>query len=239
MCAAILYPTDLTDRQYELLEEFLPAPKSGPGMSGRPAVNLRQVINGILYVNKTGSQWRMLPKDFGNWNTVYHYFNDWRKAGIWERIMNALNKKERERQGRNPEPSAACADSQSVKTVTQGNQAGFDGGKKADGRRRHILTDTPGLIIAVFVAAANFGERRGLKELSADYSAEGAIRPRRIRADGGYGGVPLKEWMRRIKNACGIVLEIAEKEGKGFNSVKHRRAAERTFAWLDNFRRHS
>ena len=131
---AVVYPSDLTDPQYNLIEEYLPKPKSGDGKPGRPASNLRSVINAILYVNKTGCQWRMISKEYGHWNTIYNYFRIWRKDGVWENIMSFLNRKERKRQGRNPEPSAGCADSQSVKTVTPGNDVGFDGNKKTDGR---------------------------------------------------------------------------------------------------------
>ena len=109
MTDSSVYPTDLTDAQWELLKELLPKSKSGPGKPGRPTVNIRQAVNGILYVNKTGCQWRMLPKEFGDWNTVYHYFNNWRKDGTWANAMEMLTRKERERQGKNPEPSAVCA----------------------------------------------------------------------------------------------------------------------------------
>jgi len=181
----------------------------------------------------------MLPREFGHWNSVYHYFIKWRKDGVWADVMKALNRRERQRQGRNPEPSAGCADSQSVKTVTQGNQVGFDGGKKVDGRKRHILVDTLGLIPAVLVTAANASERRGLQELLLDYFAEGAKRLRKIWVDGGYSGNPLKGWVWRLKQTWKISLEVVENTGKGFNLVKRRWVVERTFAWLNNFRRHS
>lgn len=234
-----VYDTDLTNPQWELLKGLIPKAKSGLGKRGRPTIDIRQAMNGILYINKTGAQWRMLPKEFGNWNSVYYYFSNWQKGGVWSNIMEVLSQKERERQGRNPEPSAGCVDSQSVKTVTQGNQVGFDGGKKVDGRKRHILVDTLGLVLAVFVTAANFSERRGLQELLADYFAQGIRRLRKIWVDGGYSGEPLKQWLMRLKVPQKISLEVVEKQGKGFNLVKRRWVVERTFAWLNNFRRHS
>lgn len=234
-----VYPTDLTDSQWELLKELLPAPRSGPGKAGRPTLNLRQVVNGILYVNKTGCQWRMLPKEYGNWNSVYKYFSNWRKEGVWVDAMEILTRQERERQGRNPEPSAGCIDSQSVKTVTQGIDVGYDGGKKVDGRKRHILVDTLGLVLVVFVTAANFSERTGLKHLLLDWFAGGVRRLRRIWVDGGYSGEPLQLWVGKLKKSWKVVLEVVEKEGQGFNLVKRRWVVERTFAWINNFRRHS
>lgn len=235
-----VYDTDLTEPQWELLKDLVPKPKSGHGRPGRPTINIRQVVNGIIYANKTGCQWRMLPREFGNWNSVYCYFSNWRKAGVWNSVMEELNRKERKRQGRNPEPSAGCVDSQSVKTVTQGgDHIGFDGGKKVDGRKRHILVDTLGLILAVFVTAANFSERRGLQELLLDYFSQSVRRLRKIWVDGGYSGNPLKQWVRRLKKTWKISLELVEKQGKGFNLVKRRWVVERTFAWLNNFRRHS
>lgn len=236
---ATVYQTDLTDSQWELLQDLLPKPKSGPGKRGRPTIDIRQAINGILYLDKTGCQWRMLPREFGNWNSVYYYFKKWRVDGVWANILEALNRKERQRQGKNPEPSAGCVDSQSVKTVTQGNQVGFDGGKKVDGRKRHILVDTLGLILVVFVTAANASERRGLQELLLDYFAEGTKRLRKIWVDGGYSGEPLQKWVKRLKKTWRISLEVVEKQGKGFNLVKRRWVVERTFAWINNFRRQS
>ena len=122
-------------------------------------------------------------------------------------------------------------------TAAQGNETGFDGNKKTGGRRRHILTDASGLIFAVIAAAADSGEREGLRHLLADYFAQGARRLRRISADGGYSGMPLYERVLKIKKTWKVILELAEKQGKGFNAAKKRWAAERAFAWLNNFRR--
>ena len=194
-----IYPTDLTDSEWAIFEGFLPKAKSCSGCSGRPTIDVRQVINGIFYLNKTGCQWRMMPVDFGHWNSIYHYFRKWQKTNIWNNAMQRLNQMERKRQGKQTHPSAGCVDSQSVKTVTQGNQVGFDGGKKIDGRKRHILVDTMGLILTVLISAANMGERRGFKELLLDYFADGVKRLRYIWLDAGYSGNPLKEWVFLLK----------------------------------------
>ena len=238
MNTSIAYPSDITNSQWELIQHLLPKSKSGAGKSGRPSSDIRQVLNGILYLNKTGCQWRMIPKNFGNWNTIYYYFKRWREDGIWNEIMQSLNKMEREKVKRN-EPSAACIDSQSVKTVTQGNQVGYDGNKKIDGRKRHIMVDTLGLIITVLVTAANVNDQVGLKHLLLDYFADGVKRLRKIWVDGGYNGEPLKEWVKKLKATWKIDLEVVKRTGIGFTLVKKRWVVERTFAWLNNFRRNS
>ena len=155
MSANRQYPTDLTDEQWELIQPLLPERKWQSGGRGRPPVDLRRVINGIFYLKKTGCQWRMLPKDFGNWSTVYGYFKRWRGGEVWADLMKQLRQMERVRQGRKPEPSAGSIDSQSIKTATQNDDIGFDWNKRIKGRKRHILVDTLGLIIAVVVTAAN------------------------------------------------------------------------------------
>ena len=134
-----------------------------PGGRGRPPkVDMRQILNGILYLNKTGCQWRMIPPTFGHWSTIYGYFKRWRCQGIWRRLMEALRRFERRCGGRNPEPSAGSIDSQSIKTATQHEDVGFDGNKRIKGRKRHILVDTLGLIIAVVVTDASTDDRQGL-----------------------------------------------------------------------------
>jgi putative transposase len=203
------YPTDLAEAHWTLLVALLPERKWRPGGPGRPPCDLRQVLNGILYLLKTGCQWRMLPREFGKWNTIYAYFKRWGERGVWAKLMEALRQCERRRQGRQAEPSAGSVDSQSIKTATQATEVGFDGGKQVKGRKRHLLGDTLGLLIAVVVTAANTEDRVGFMLLLTRYFVGGVKRLRKLWVDGGYQVIPWR-W-----------------------------AVERTFAWLLNDRRHS
>ena len=241
MSAAPHYPTDLSDEQWELLQAVLPPRGCHPGGRGRPPkVDMRQILNGILYLNKTGCQWRMIPKDFGNWSTIYGYFTRWRRHGIWASLMEALRRFERRCEGRNPEPSAGSIDSQSIKTATPHEDIGFDGNKRIKGRKRHLWVDTLGLIIAVVVTDASTDDRQGLVELLTAYFADGVKRLRKIWVDGAYRAEWLEEWVRGLKQTYKIDLEsTTNKEGKGFQVVPWRWAVERTFSWLLNDRRHS
>ena len=232
------YPTDVSDAQWEVLEPLLPKPKWHPGGPGRKPLALRNVINGIFYVNKTGCQWRMMPTDLGNGHTIYGYFRRWRSQGLWARLMDTLRHWERHCLGRLAEPSAGCADSQSIKTATQGTDVGFDGNKKIKGRKRHILIDTLGLIVAVVVTAANTDDRQGLVALLKAYFASGVKRLRKIWVDGGYDAQWLRDWVRGLKQTHKIDLEVVEHTGKGFVVIKQRWKVERTLAWLLNDRRH-
>ena len=145
------YDTDLTDEQYALIESLLPRPKK----MGRPPADLRRVVNAILYLNRTGCQWRLLPKDFPPWSTVHTWYRRWRKDGTWEAIHEALRRHVRLDAGRHPSPRSSAVDSQSVKTTAQGGEAGYDAGKKVRGRKRHIWVDSMGLLLAVAVTAAD------------------------------------------------------------------------------------
>jgi putative transposase len=233
------YPTDVSDAQWEVLQLVLPPSTWRPGGPGRQPMDLRRVINGIFYVNKTGCQWRMLPRDIGKWQTMYGYFRRWRRTGVWAPAMETLRRWERQSCGRLAEPSACCADSQSIKTATQGIDVGFDGHKKVKGRKRHVLIDTLGLIVAVVVTAANTDDRQGLVALLHQYFASGVTRLRKIWVDAGYDAQWLRDWVRGLKRTHKIDLEVVEHTGKGFQVVKHRWKVERTLAWLLNDRRHS
>jgi len=173
----------------------------------------------------------MLPTEFGPWETVYGYLRRWRLAGVWERVMDTLRQWERQSQGRLPEPSACCADSQSIKTATQNEDVGFDGHKKLTGRKRHILVDTLGLIVAVVVTAAHTDDRHGLVALMHRYFASGVTRLRKIWVDGGYDAQWLRDWVCGLKRTHKVDLEVVEHTGKGLQVVPYRWVVERTFAW--------
>lgn len=227
------YPTDLTDEQWEIIDNVIPYPSP----RGRPYKwPIREVLNAILYILRAGCAWRMLPNDFPPWQTVYYRFNKWSKDGTWVAIHEALHKKVRLNDGRDENPSAAIIDSQSVKTTERGGLRGYDAGKKVNGRKRHILVDTLGLIIGALVHEANIQDRDGAKLLLSGLIGK-LPRLELIWADGGYAG-KLVDW---VKEKCNWVLDIVKRvEGTiGFKVLPRRWVVERTFAWLTRYRRMS
>ena len=230
------YPSNLTQDQFEFLSDMIPEPKPG----GRPReVDMWEILNAIFYILCEGCRWRALPGDFPAWQTVYTYFRNWRINGTWVRIHDHLREWVRVEQERQPSPSEAVIDSQSVKSAAMvSKQVGFDGGKLIKGRKRFLTVDTLGLVLRVLVTAANVGERQGGKRVLERVKRMGkaASRLHTVWVDGGFDGEPFMIW---VMDVCRWIVQVVlrPEQTKGFVLLKKRWVVERTFGWLMGSRR--
>ncbi len=228
------YPSDLTDEEWEILKEALE--EIEPYTTGRPReVDLREVLNAIYYINKTGCQWRYLPKDFPSYLLVSYYYQKWVYNKTWEKLNTALRQNLRKKNGRSENPSAGIIDTQSVKgTPESALESGFDGGKLVKGRKRHIVVDTMGYILIVMVHAANIYDGRAAREvLNRLFSLVSTVK--KIWADGTYRGEELAQWVK-AQFQCDLEV-VNKKTGEGFQILPRRWVVERTFAWVGRSRR--
>lgn len=226
------YSTDLTDGQWDLVSQFMPAPKK---RGKKREVDLREVVNAILYLSRTGCQWRNLPHDFPAKSTVWDYFALFKRDGTWQRITDALRRQVRVQAGRDPEPETAAIDSQTVPTNHQGAESGVDGGKNVKGRKRHIVVCSMGLLLAVSVTAANLNEGTHAPRLLGKLSKQTTGRLRTVYADNKYHCAAVHEWHHDPGVKYRVV--VVKREGRLFKLLPKRWVVERTYAWMGYNRR--
>jgi putative transposase len=227
------YPSDLTDAQWTLIEPYIPPEPGG----GRPRkTDLRDVLDAILYLLRTGCQWRYLPMDFPPKSTVWRYFDQWRRDGTLDRIHDPLRSKVRTMEKPYHPRTSASVDSQSVDTTSGGEQRGRDNAKNVDGRKRHIVVDSMGLLLAVLVTAASVDDAQAATELFARLDGQPMAKVGRMFADSKYHNFKLYEWVDEHAKWDLTIVRRPEGE-KGWVKLPIRWTVERTFAWLGRCRR--